>query len=78
MGAAPVPCHILLGPNIILSTLLSNTLNPCSSLNMKDQVSYLYKKRIKLYSVYFILRVFRQQTGRQKIQNCMVASIPRI
>ena len=31
----------LLGPNILLSTLLSNTLNLCPSLNVSDQVSYL-------------------------------------
>jgi hypothetical protein len=30
----------LLGPNILLSTLFSNTLNPCSSRNFRDQVSH--------------------------------------
>jgi hypothetical protein len=33
----------LLGPNILLSTLFSNTLNRCSSLNSTDQVSHPYK-----------------------------------
>jgi hypothetical protein len=33
----------LLGPNILLRTLLSNTLNLCSSLNMRDQVSHPHK-----------------------------------
>jgi hypothetical protein len=33
----------LLGPNIFLSTLFSNTLNLCSSLNARDQVSHPYK-----------------------------------
>jgi hypothetical protein len=28
----------LLGPNILLSTLFSNTLNLCPSLNVRDQV----------------------------------------
>jgi hypothetical protein len=32
-----------LGPNILLSTLFSNSLNLCSSLNMRDQVSHPYK-----------------------------------
>jgi hypothetical protein len=32
-----------LGPNILLSTLFSNTLNLCSSLNVTDQVSHPYK-----------------------------------
>jgi len=34
----------LLGPNILLSTLFSNTLSLCSSLNVSDQVRHPYKK----------------------------------
>jgi hypothetical protein len=33
----------LLGPNILLSTLFSNTLSLCSSLNVRDQVSHPYE-----------------------------------
>jgi hypothetical protein len=33
----------LLYPNIPLSTLFSNTLNQCSSLRFRDQVSHTYK-----------------------------------
>jgi hypothetical protein len=33
----------LLGPNILLSTLFSNTLSLCSSLNVIDQVSHPYE-----------------------------------
>jgi len=33
----------LLCPNILLITLFSNTLSPCSSRNIKDQVSHPYK-----------------------------------
>jgi hypothetical protein len=32
----------LLGPNILLSTLFSNTLSLCSSLSVRDQVSHPY------------------------------------
>jgi len=32
----------LLGPNILLSTLFSNTLSLCSSLNMRGQISHPY------------------------------------
>jgi hypothetical protein len=32
-----------LGPNIPLSTLFSNTLSLCSSLNIRDQISHPYK-----------------------------------
>ena len=38
----------LLGPNILLSTLFSNTLSLRSSINVSDQVSRPYKKRGKL------------------------------
>jgi len=38
----------LLGPNILLSTLFSNTLSLQSSLNVSDQVSHPYKKQVKL------------------------------
>jgi hypothetical protein len=33
----------VLGPNILLRTLFSNTRSLCSSLSMKDQVSHPYK-----------------------------------
>jgi hypothetical protein len=33
----------LFGPNILLSTLFSNTLSPCSSLNVRDKVSHPYR-----------------------------------
>ena len=35
----------LLGPNILLNTIFSNTLSFLSSLNVSDQVSHPYKKR---------------------------------
>jgi hypothetical protein len=33
----------ILGPNVLLSTLFSNTLSPCCSLSVRDQVSHPYK-----------------------------------
>ena len=41
---SPVTSY-LLGPNILFSTLFSNTLSLCSSLSMSNQVSHLYKTR---------------------------------
>ena len=38
----------LLGPNILLSTLLSNTLSLRSFLNVRDQVSHPYKTTGKI------------------------------
>ena len=43
---SPVPSS-LLGPNILLSTVFSNTLNLCSSLSVNDQVSHPYKTTAK-------------------------------
>jgi hypothetical protein len=42
------PTFSLLGPNILLSTLLSNTLNLCSSHSVRDQVSHSYKTTGKI------------------------------
>ena len=38
----------LLGPNILLNTLFSNTLSLCSSLNVSDQVSHHTEQQAKL------------------------------
>jgi hypothetical protein len=38
----------LLGTNILLNTLFSNSLSLRSSLNVSDQVSHPYKKQEKL------------------------------
>jgi hypothetical protein len=40
----------LLGPNILLSTLFSNTLSLCSSLSVRDQVWHPYKMRNLRYT----------------------------
>ena len=37
-----------LGPNILLNTLFSNTVNLCSSINVSDQVSHPYKTTCKI------------------------------
>jgi hypothetical protein len=57
----------LLGPNILLSTLFSHTLNLYSALCVRDQVSHPYKKQVNYSFVCFNLCVSRQETGRQKI-----------
>ena len=44
---SPVTLSIL-GTNILLSTLLSNTLSTCSSLNVSDRVSHTYKTTGKI------------------------------
>jgi hypothetical protein len=55
---SPLPVTLsLLGPNILLSTLFSNTLSLRSSLNVSDQVLHPYKpvKIIVLYILIFIV-----------------------
>jgi len=42
----------LLCPNILLTTLFLNDLNPCSSLSVRDQVSYPYKTTGKIMVLY--------------------------
>src|SRR5215468_10498431 len=48
----------LLGPNILLSTLFSNTLSLCSSLSVRDQVSHPYKTTGKTTVLYTLIFVF--------------------
>jgi hypothetical protein len=48
----------LLGPNILLSTLFSNTLNLCSSLNVRDQVSHPYRTTGKIIVLYILIFMF--------------------
>jgi hypothetical protein len=65
---------ILFLTNILLSTLLSNSL--FSSHNGRGQVSYTYKTTSKIIDLNFY--GFRQQMRRQKVVNGMVASIIQI
>jgi len=44
----------LLGPNILPSTLFSNTLSRRSSLNVRDQVSHPYKTTDKILVIYIL------------------------
>jgi hypothetical protein len=63
-----------LGPNISHSTILSNTLSPCCSLNVTDQVSHPNKTNKQNYSsVHFNLYILRQPMGRQKTMGQTVA-----
>jgi hypothetical protein len=68
----------LLGPNILLRILFSNTLRLCSFLNVRDQVSYPYKTTGRIMFFFFNLYIPGQQARWQKILNRMVASIPWI
>jgi hypothetical protein len=49
----------LLGPNVLLSSLFSNTLSLRSSFNVRDQVSHPYKTHDKWVPVTTAWRVMR-------------------
>jgi hypothetical protein len=67
----------LVGSNVLLSTLFTNTL--CSTLNVRDQFSHPYRTTGKINCfVYPNFCVFRQQTTRQKVLYWMVTRIARI
>jgi hypothetical protein len=46
------------GPNILLSTLFSNTLSLCSSLNVKDQASHPCKTTGKIIILCILIFTF--------------------
>ena len=48
----------LLGANILLNTLFSNTLSLCSSLNVSDQASHPYKITAKIIVLYILIFKF--------------------
>jgi hypothetical protein len=61
----------LFSPNIFLSTLFSNTLTLCSSINIREHTNHGQDHNC-VYSDFY---VFRQQTRRQMFLDWMVASI---
>jgi phosphate starvation-inducible membrane PsiE len=48
----------LLGPNILLSTLFSNTLSLCSSLYARDQVSHPHRITENIFVFYILIFKF--------------------
>jgi hypothetical protein len=65
-----------LSPNILLNTLFSNTLSLCSfPLCQRPSSTPIQNHRQNYRCVYSNSYVFRQQMGRQKVLDWMVASI---
>jgi hypothetical protein len=57
----------LLGPNILLRTLFSNTLSLCCSLNVRDQVLHPYKKTGRIMVLYVLTFTFLDSRRDDKI-----------
>jgi hypothetical protein len=57
----------LFGPNILLSTLFSNTLSLCPFLNVRDQVSHPYRTTGKI--IVFCILIFKLFDSRREDNN---------
>jgi len=56
MYVSPLPCYFVpLSPDILLSTLFSNTLSLRSSLIVSYQVSHPYKTTSKIIILYILI-----------------------
>jgi hypothetical protein len=62
-------CSVFLYPNIFLSTLFSNFNGINSSLNIRDEVSHLYKATSKFTVLYVILLDSEQEDKIQRFIN---------
>jgi hypothetical protein len=61
------PSSSLLGPNILLNTLFSKTLDLCSSLKVEDQVLHPYSTTGKITVLYILIFRFFDMRREDKI-----------
>jgi hypothetical protein len=60
------------GPNILLSTLFSNTLTVCSSLNVRDQISHPYRTTRKIIVLYILISLGVSYANISKYARCVL------
>jgi hypothetical protein len=65
----------LLGPNFLLSTLISNTPSLCSALSVRDHVSHPYKTTGKIMILYILERRQEDKDSEQNGSNFNVLSV---
>jgi hypothetical protein len=68
----------LLCPNILLSTLFSNTQSLCSSLNMRDEVLHTYKTTDNTVNFYVLIFTSFDSMWEYRDSECKIADIPQI
>jgi hypothetical protein len=56
-----------LGPNILLSTLFSDTLNLCSSLSVRDQVLHPHKTTGKIMVLWILVSEVLERRWEDKL-----------
>jgi hypothetical protein len=56
----------LFGPNILLRTLFLNILSLCSTLNVRNQVSHLYKTTGRIMILYILTFTFLDSRQEDK------------
>jgi hypothetical protein len=56
----------LIGPNILLRTLFSNTVSLCCSPNVRDQVSHPYKTTGRIMVLYILTFTFLDSRQEDK------------
>jgi hypothetical protein len=65
-------------PNILLSILFSNTLNLCSSLNGRENISHPYKTTEKIIVFYTAIFTFVGSRREDRVLDLMIPSVTRI
>jgi hypothetical protein len=68
----------LLGPNILLRTMFSDTLSLCYSISVRDQVSYPHKTTGTIMVLRTLTFTFLDSRRDDKRLDRTVASIPHI
>jgi hypothetical protein len=72
--SSPASHHLC--PNILLSILFSNTLNLCSTISVRDQVSHPYKIKCKIMILYILIfKLFGEEKTQDFEQNCSKHSL---
>ena len=72
--SSPVYYLVLLGPDVFLSTLLSNTLSLCFSLDVRPSFTPVQNISQNYSSIYFNFYIFGYQPGRKKVLHALIGS----